>query len=1436
MDEYGIILKNSENNVLISNEAESMHYLGSSTEADHEYLPRQLHAGLGVAYGHEVGYGGIFIYSFPDLVKTSAPILAFIAPAHNTTAYTWLDHYMEGTTLKIVVLFEKYRIDPPRVLIFSTLANSVQYGNVPTGYGIKVMNSTGAVTYDSRYSPLNILSVVPVELNSQASYYATKGFTGNYGTIASIPPDATAFSYRGAAYGSQFVSTKTKKEHQCWKCGKHDYFCVEKFLSVVKLYEWWSYFKPGIILTRGQHIIPKWVQQVKLSHYAGKKGPCRAKITGLWTALVSLLEGSFRASMVTMINFMFPIGQFPRMPRGSFHRGTNITIDRAGASALMIDSGIYTDNLITPAEPVLVFSSTIFSDSSVLVPYSTMGNISDSSDIVSLTASHSGTAVATVEGIVITPQSGYVGVTSVNLTTNTYIQASGVYPLSSAYLIEITTESQEAVAEILKPDYIGVVVEGNLTSFPIAVKSSYDWSTVTMTAEPTIDEILVGSIEITTTDGIDGVALIDVSATATGSVTLKMFADGVQVAISDIPIEYRETPYITVDASGYTYSNALGGTVAVVNEFRTSAVEDSEYVSGGTSTVRLTRRGLQHIVVKNGTARRRSPVASCIFTSELVDSPEYFGGESIVAGMTYTLSTDLFYELVGVSVNITGDKNPTLFTMTHGTINYSGDTFTIVMDDLYEGEFIIALNDPRSGTNYISSVFSCRTLVPLESGVYTTAPISVPYTNNTNLHDSYEGLKVRWADILPASLVAGEWGQVTIRPEGAADSVDPLSTGTTVFNYSAFSGCYIDYSNEYLSIWTTSSGIIGDVSSSSYTIIPLIVTVGTTTFNINLPVVATPYIGGASPWSGAANLDFPSGDPYLGKSVKVNIEINSGHVVTLSNRNECIEGVLNTTSSSWLVDSEIHDVVGDGVYRPVAWSTLGEIGTRSVMMSPSILDYVSNTMEKDILPIPSLYIVGEDGSSNAPATTPADGVLTTLDSSDYIGFESASYLYSERVLTIESSAPGLAETSRVVTRTAAFVPELVFDISTYTVYMEYFGGYWQPSGKEIIITMSEGSELPYEEVWLLSSSGFQEYTSEWESFTDSSVRSITSSTSGNGVPGVMTTSSAVPDFSGVLLVKYIDSTGETGEARKVISFKKNTGSIKTIFKNNYVFTVPTITFSKGYFLTSEGLEDISVLYSPGNSWFIPTNNLSGRVSGWGSDIQGSLWTNVSYHDLFLPVTTQTGTGRACRIYKDPFIYPKRPSPVIVSGATGYTDRAMYVYPSPLLSDYTIVEGTPVDDNTYTIEVATGGEGNSPTFSAVISTYGYATINYTLPDMSQLVTGGTDMIEYRCVRKVGGVVYTDTYYEHCIYSHYGKVVEYLTNGNTLRSSFISSVEGVDVTVTPPEYTTRPYYTTDVNGVWFDDYYGKVLVRAIPGVTGYATAKAGTLDLGVLITKS
>jgi hypothetical protein len=162
---------------------------------------------------------------------------------------------------------------------------------------------------------------------------------------------------------------------------------------------------------------------------------------------------------------------------------------------------------------------------------------------------------------------------------------------------------------------------------------------------------------------------------------------------------------------------------------------------------------------------------------------------------------------------------------------------------------------------------------------------------------------------------------------------------------------------------------------------------------------------------------------------------------------------------------------------------------------------------------------------------------------------------------------------------------------------------------------------------------------------------------------------------------------------------------------------------------------------------------------------------------------------------------------------------MQIAATPELSGFSIVDKYPDEDSTFTIEVDSGGEDNSPVFSIDIDEdNNIGTVYYTLPDNSDPVVGGSGMLGYKAVWVTDGETYEHTYYEFINYTYRGRVVEF--HGNTqFNSTFKTSISTGSVAITPAEYTSLPTNASLSTGVWFDDDGNdNLVIKALPNLFG------------------
>ena len=1443
MPGYGITLKNNNNNILISNEAKSLHYLGGSRVAERYSVITALHAKLGIASGHESIYGGVFIYKLPNMVYTMTPILIFIAPGNSNTAYAWTDHYVDDDGVLIVeVTYDNVESAPPRILVFSTLENSVEFktGNIGSSYGVQVMYSSGEVAYDSRFTPLSIVGTAVFSQNSSAADYETNSFYGNYGDAVTVDNNVTAFSYRALAYGTESISSTKKKEYVCYTCGSLNIFCNDRYQKVTYLSQWWSYYKAGLIMNKGQFVTPKWVQQAKLSRQVSKKSKCAAKLTGWWDILTEGLSGLFSFDMEAFVNaFTSNIAYAFSRLRGTYLQGTRLTKNASGNTAILIDSGIYQEYPDAPVgTPIVVFSSSVEQGSLLVVPIDAISYSFGTSDIVSLTADNGTAATYDATSISITPNETFTGETLVTVHTVNSNIGSGAYPLASAFNISVTSISKPHEVVLTAPDYTMAFISNYNTTQAIELVTDHDIANLDLVVQcPDSDNFNLISSEIRaygdnkacviTSNNVDGAEI---------NVSIWIKDTGALAEAKLLPCLAYDSPIVSVESDGYTFTTDLGTWYYTKEDIDPDSTPVGPLSSVKRFEKKLTYGSSDHIVLATGSLKIRVHAAHSAFAREDTTSAYMIAGESFIGGGVYVVDAEDILTLLGVTQQYS-DRTISDVSCTRGHVAFNAQTalYTITLDYMYDGEFVISANTAVSN-RATKAICSMRFKRPPASGGNGTT-LCIPRTGNPNIHPSEYGTTIKWSDIISPSITHHEYGQYSIKPDGANDVVYLGTTAAATKSYTV-GDLTIEYSETHLTIYTTSATAIPAFDSGNVLNVDFIIDGYFGPLKFTIPIVSMGYISNSNyPYAGSAHVSIVTSKVYLDFESSVDYTREHTEAVVITNERDVLVG--DSIMGRLTVKNTLPNM--DLILRPILYYNANPGSGRMLLMAPSILDYGINTMEIRLLGYEALSYV-------LPGEVAGNGYISDLSAADYLGgennvsYEKGESVYLQKCVSTSGGWGGSPGTDSIpyftnIRRLPEFsdIGEVFIDRNIDRCNIRSVAGELVISPVEIKVRVSEGRSMVYEQVYNIN-----DYTDpgsfmiEWSRFSSADVRQVTQSAYVKPyLPFLYFTDGVTPQaFTAYYMVTYVDSYGVISEVEESIAYEVPTNIIEDIQYPIGRSFVDSTTLVAPYILSSAPVDipmycnsklpcDFSAFYSR-------TGDLSGTVE-YGGAIKASWFDTVGYLDFYLIGGHTAQLVRKARVYKDPEVYTDKQFVALYATSNTTSSSVFSIKPTPLLDGYSMIAGGNPGPGEFSIAIVREG----PQYSAPEFLYyeheadRYTSVVAYYPDNSDPIIGGSHKVTIVVDRQTFDFVTTRTEYVQWVnYTESAYSYPLGTDFSSMQRQYAECNIDRHATVLPDILDYANVASTTSN-VWFKEASnGKLEVLPLPGAAGLAVIDTGT----------
>jgi len=153
---YGLDIKNDSGHVLISDSVPSLHFMGKATYAGIEFTRSTGFPGYSGSYD---SLEGVVVYRFITSVN-NVPVV-FIKPSNYSLFYGVLTQRLNGSSWEIQIIQSSTYSIPPEIYIFCSVAG-INVSNSET-VGLQAFDTSGNVTFDSRYPPLNVINTVDIQ-------------------------------------------------------------------------------------------------------------------------------------------------------------------------------------------------------------------------------------------------------------------------------------------------------------------------------------------------------------------------------------------------------------------------------------------------------------------------------------------------------------------------------------------------------------------------------------------------------------------------------------------------------------------------------------------------------------------------------------------------------------------------------------------------------------------------------------------------------------------------------------------------------------------------------------------------------------------------------------------------------------------------------------------------------------------------------------------------------------------------------------------------------------------------------------------------------------------------------------------------------------------------------------------------------------------------
>jgi hypothetical protein len=185
---FGVQIKNTSGDLIVSSDIKSYHYVGSPS-----------YTGVQSSYDN---YSGSRVYRY-TLTNSETPLI-FIKPADTNKFYAVLTHFKSGNNWTYDVIGSGTSNQPPTLYAFSALSGS----SSSSEHGILVKDSSGNRTFDSRDKPLaivDIVSAIPPDVAADGGITSTSAVDPGW-------HECTVSNYR-SAMEHDFTSEDTHNDY-----------------------------------------------------------------------------------------------------------------------------------------------------------------------------------------------------------------------------------------------------------------------------------------------------------------------------------------------------------------------------------------------------------------------------------------------------------------------------------------------------------------------------------------------------------------------------------------------------------------------------------------------------------------------------------------------------------------------------------------------------------------------------------------------------------------------------------------------------------------------------------------------------------------------------------------------------------------------------------------------------------------------------------------------------------------------------------------------------------------------------------------------------------------------------------------------------------------------------------------------------------------------
>ena len=223
---HGLLVKNDDGDVLIDSDYVHYHFLGKYTHSSVTQIPDLLGGSDANTYGvggnspdqnkgtqNMPSKGEIYVYSVP--VNGANPPMCFIKPTStgSSAPYTAIVLTKQDGTNWEIRVFQSTVTSPSPVLYcfapLSQVSNTTASGD---DYGLKTFNSSGVVTFDSRFKPLRVVGGGDIT----SPTLAHTGSTGSSWNVSlSVNASSVSTSFTTQSSASDLIYYCPSLAHAC---------------------------------------------------------------------------------------------------------------------------------------------------------------------------------------------------------------------------------------------------------------------------------------------------------------------------------------------------------------------------------------------------------------------------------------------------------------------------------------------------------------------------------------------------------------------------------------------------------------------------------------------------------------------------------------------------------------------------------------------------------------------------------------------------------------------------------------------------------------------------------------------------------------------------------------------------------------------------------------------------------------------------------------------------------------------------------------------------------------------------------------------------------------------------------------------------------------------------------------------------------------------